>query len=73
MESDRRPGDPAALFVDPSRLKRLTGWAPEHDDLDFIIRSAWDWEKRLKRKRPQNHSTPDYRQHSDRKPFQAAL
>ena len=51
-ETGRRPGDPPALFVDGSRLKELTGWAPRHDDLDFIIRTAWEWEKRLKRERP---------------------
>jgi len=50
-DSGRLPGDPAALFVDGSRLKRLTGWEPRHDDLDFIIRTAWEWEMRLKRKR----------------------
>jgi len=51
-ESERLPGDPAALFVDGSRLKKLTGWVPRHDDLDFIVRTAWEWEKRLKPKLP---------------------
>jgi UDP-glucose 4-epimerase len=55
-ETERLPGDPAALFVDGSRLKKLTGWAPKYDDLDFIIRTAWEWEKRLERKKPQNFS-----------------
>lgn len=51
-EAGRRPGNPAALFVDCSRLKNSTGWVPRHDDLDFITRSAWEWDKRLIRKRP---------------------
>jgi UDP-glucose 4-epimerase len=51
-ERCRLPGDPPALMVDGSRLMKSTGWTPRHDDLDFIIRSAWEWEKRLRRKRP---------------------
>lgn len=72
-ETGRQPGNPAALIVDSSRLKELTGWTPKHDDLDFIIRSAWEWEKRLKLKRPQSYYAPDSRPHSGRKSFQAAL
>jgi len=42
----RRAGDPPALIADSTRLRRLTGWTPRHDDLDFIIRTAWDWERK---------------------------
>jgi UDP-glucose 4-epimerase len=44
-EVARRPGDPAALVADSTRIRRLTGWEPRADDLDFIIRTAWEWEK----------------------------
>jgi len=50
-EADRRAGDPPALIADSTRLKERTGWAPLHDDLEFIIRSAWEWELVLGRKR----------------------
>ncbi|HEY5412236.1 MAG TPA: UDP-glucose 4-epimerase GalE [Caulobacteraceae bacterium] len=43
----RRAGDPPALVSDPARLKRLTGWAPVHDDIDQILTSALDWQRSL--------------------------
>jgi UDP-glucose 4-epimerase len=52
-ETGRQPGDPAALFVDASRLRELTGWTARYDDLDYIIGSAWEWESRMHRKAPQ--------------------
>jgi UDP-glucose 4-epimerase len=47
-ETARRAGDPPALVADSSLLRRLTGWQPRHDDLEFIIRTAWSWERKLK-------------------------
>ncbi|UWZ78115.1 UDP-glucose 4-epimerase GalE [Geoalkalibacter halelectricus] len=46
-EAPRRAGDPPALVADSRRLRAATGWQPRHDDLEFIVRTAWDWEKRL--------------------------
>ena len=45
--TDRRPGDPPELIADSTKLKRLTGWSPLHDDLSFIIETAWKWEQKL--------------------------
>jgi len=45
VEAERRSGDPAALVADSGRIRALAGWTPQCDDLDFIIRTAWDWEK----------------------------
>ncbi len=45
--AERRPGDPPELVADSSKLERLTGWTPLHDDLPFIIETAWNWEKKL--------------------------
>lgn len=45
IETDRRAGDPPALIADSIRLKNKTGWSPRRDNLDFIIRTAWNWEK----------------------------
>src|SRR5215472_3649829 len=46
-EGPRRPGDPAALVADPSKIKRVLNWTPRHDDLDEIVRSALAWERRF--------------------------
>ena len=46
----RRAGDPAALVAGAERVRRVLGWAPKHHDLDFIVASALDWEKRLARR-----------------------
>ncbi|MDD5010465.1 MAG: UDP-glucose 4-epimerase GalE [Syntrophorhabdaceae bacterium] len=46
-ESARRAGDPPALIADSTKLKRMTGWEPGHDDLKHIIKTAWEWEKKL--------------------------
>jgi UDP-glucose 4-epimerase len=43
-ETDRRPGDPPELVSNSVKLHRLTGWQPRCDDLEFIIRTAWNWE-----------------------------
>jgi UDP-glucose 4-epimerase len=45
--SARRAGDPPALVADPSRLKGLVAWKPNHDDLGTIVRTAYEWESRL--------------------------
>lgn len=46
-ETDRRPGDPPELVADSSRIRQELGWKPSHDDLTYIIRTAWEWEKKL--------------------------
>jgi len=46
-ESPRRPGDPAMLIADPAKLKRELGWQPTHQDLDEIVRTAFEWERRF--------------------------
>jgi UDP-glucose 4-epimerase len=45
-ETGRRPGDPPALVSDSGRIRALTGWTPRYDNLDYIVRTAWDWEKK---------------------------
>jgi UDP-glucose 4-epimerase len=39
----RRPGDPAELVADSTKLQRTMGWTPRHSDLETIVRSAWKW------------------------------
>jgi UDP-glucose 4-epimerase len=45
-ETDRREGDPPALIADPTVIKKELGWRPSYDDLEFIIKTAWEWEKK---------------------------
>ncbi len=45
-ETGRRAGDPPALVADSSLLRHLTGWQPRHDDLEFILQTAWRWERK---------------------------
>ncbi len=46
-DAPRRAGDPPALTADSTKLKKTTGWKPAHDDLEFILKTAWEWEKTL--------------------------
>nr|WP_232366753.1 UDP-glucose 4-epimerase GalE [Alteripontixanthobacter muriae] len=43
----RRPGDPASLVSDPSRIRATLPWQPQYDDLGTIIAHAMAWEHRL--------------------------
>jgi UDP-glucose 4-epimerase len=52
-EAPRRAGDPPRLVADSTKLRSMTGWQPLYDDLEFIIRTAWDWELKLKERRRQ--------------------
>jgi len=45
--SRRRPGDPAVLIADSSKLRAKTSWRPRYDDLELICRSALEWEKKI--------------------------
>ncbi len=47
VETLRREGDPPVLVADSSLIKKELGWKPAHNDLGFIIRTAWEWEKKL--------------------------
>jgi UDP-glucose 4-epimerase len=48
--TSRRLGDAASVVADPSLAKAEFGWVPEHDDLDFIVRTAIEWEDSLARR-----------------------
>lgn len=51
-ESRRREGDPPVLVADSAKLRQKLGWKPRYDDLDYIIKTAWNWEKKLTVKNP---------------------
>ena len=39
----RRPGDSARLVSDSTLARKTLGWKPSFDDLEEIVRSAWEW------------------------------
>ena len=41
----RRAGDPAQLVASSEKAKTVLGWKPKYDDIETIIRSAWNWHK----------------------------
>jgi UDP-glucose 4-epimerase len=45
--ADRRPGDPASLIADVSRIHTTLDWRPLYDNLDTIVSHALAWERRL--------------------------
>jgi UDP-glucose 4-epimerase len=48
-DAPRRAGDSPAIVADSTRLRDLTGWKPRHDDLTFIVKTAWEWERKVGR------------------------
>ncbi len=43
----RRAGDSTALVADYSKAKKILGWEPKNSDLDFILKTAWAWERKI--------------------------
>jgi UDP-glucose 4-epimerase len=48
-EAPRRAGDPAMLIAEAPRVRRALNWAPRYDDLEAIVRTQLEWERRLQR------------------------
>jgi len=48
VETERRPGDPPILVADSTRLRNELHWTPRFDDIEYIIKTAWEWEKKLR-------------------------
>ena len=44
---DRRAGDPPVLVASNEKAVNELGWKPEYTSLEDIIRTAWNWHKRL--------------------------
>jgi UDP-glucose 4-epimerase len=45
-EAPRRPGDPAALYADNTKISRELGWTPAYLDIEPIVATAWNWHAR---------------------------
>lgn len=47
--SGRRAGDAAALVAGANAIRNRLGWRPRYDDLNEIVRQAYQWERKLQR------------------------
>ena len=45
ITTPRREGDPAVLIASSKKAREVLGWKPEHDSLEEIVSSAWNWHK----------------------------
>lgn len=43
----RRAGDPAILIANNEKILSQTDWKPRHNDLEYIIKTALEWEKKI--------------------------
>ena len=43
LPSARRPGDPAELYADPTKIMTELGWKPAYTDIAKTIETAWKW------------------------------
>jgi UDP-glucose 4-epimerase len=48
-EEPRRAGDPPQLVASARKVRDVLGWNPKLDDIDTIVRSSLEWERRLQR------------------------
>ncbi len=47
IEAERRAGDPPALIAGAERVRDVLKWKPRYDDLETIVRSSLNWERKL--------------------------
>jgi UDP-glucose 4-epimerase len=40
-------GDQAVMVANSKKAKEVLGWKPEYADLEMIIKTAWEWRKKL--------------------------
>jgi len=48
-EEPRRAGDPPSLIAKCDNVRQVLKWQPRLDDIDTIVRTSLEWEKRLQR------------------------
>ena len=42
-----RFGDVAKVYANTSKLKKLINWKPRYNNLEFMLKSAIKWEKKI--------------------------
>jgi len=51
-EEPRRAGDPPELIAVANRVREVLGWSPQYDNLDTIVRTALEWERKIATRDP---------------------
>lgn len=51
-EEPRRAGDPPELIAVANRVREVLGWTPKYDDLDTIVKTALEWERKIATRDP---------------------
>lgn len=46
IEHPRRAGDPPQLIAGVEKIRNTLPWTPRYDDLEFIVKTSLDWEKK---------------------------
>jgi len=44
----RRPGDSKMVVADPSKFNKTLNWKPKFNNLEYILKTAYEWENKLK-------------------------
>ena len=52
VEKPRRAGDPPELIAVADRVREVLGWTPKFDDLDIIVQTSLDWERKIAARDP---------------------
>ncbi len=54
-EEPRRDGDPPELIAVAKKIQSVLGWEPRYDDLDTIVRTTLEWERKIADQDPGAH------------------
>jgi len=46
-EEPRRAGDPPELIAVAERVREVLGWTPKFNDLDTIVKTSLEWERKI--------------------------
>jgi len=51
-EEPRRAGDPPELVAVAEKIRSVLGWTPRYDDLETIVRTSLEWERKIAARDP---------------------
>ena len=51
-EEPRRAGDPPELVAVAEKIREVLGWEPKFDDLELIVRTSLEWERKIAARDP---------------------
>ena len=48
VDAPRRAGDVASIVANADKIRQTLHWKPRFDDLETIVKHAFEWEKKLR-------------------------